>query len=322
MIGWEEIIVEGIYHGRRKLNDVNQYFLPICQAFEIFRETGVMLDGRLFQIAIKGICCYAPASSFVKNIEAHSAYFGCRKCSTRGTWITNSIRSHSQGKSGGRVAYNEIDAPLRTDSSFRERSQLLHHNKYGRRSVIENILRDVIDDDIIDYMHLVCMGPHKKGIEQWISAICDKCRFSSEVIKNISFYLLGISSYITNLFPRTTRPLDELPRWKATELKLDLLHVSPVVYKPYLTPPRYDHLMLLHVAIKILVSKEMCQKYSAYAGFLLKTYCMYHSVCLYTAPNTSLLTSTILFIWPMMSNVMAVWMTQVLFLLKISWSKT
>jgi hypothetical protein len=83
-------------------------------------------------------------------------------------------------------------------------------------------------------MHLVCIGVRKKDWNTWVSGKSDKHRFSDQIIKNISAYLLAIGEYISNVFPRTHRPLHELPRWKVTELRLDLLHVCSVAYKPFL----------------------------------------------------------------------------------------
>jgi len=78
--------------------------------------------------------------------------------------------------------------------------------------------------------------------------------------------------YISNVFPRQPRPLYELPCWKATELLLDLLYICPIAYKQFLKSARYNHIMLLHVTIKILVNRNMCKAYATYAESLLKLY--------------------------------------------------
>lgn len=221
---------------------------------------------------LSGICCDAPATSFMLNIKTHSAYYACRKCINRGLWVGNIISHHSQAKTAGRVTYPELDAPLRTDNSFRKRLQNKHHNNDGRRSIIEDMLADLIADVVLDYMHLVCIGVRKKDLTEWVSGKFDKFRFSKETIAKISNYLIGIGEYITKVFARKPRPLPDLPRWKATELRLDLLYICPVAYKPYLSPERYSHMMLLHVAIKLLVNRDTCKTYTDYAESLLKLY--------------------------------------------------
>lgn len=62
----------------------------------------------------------------------------------------------------GRVTYPELDAPLRTDSSFRDRTNPVHYNKDGRTSIMENIIVDLVNDVHFYYMHLVCIGSYKK----------------------------------------------------------------------------------------------------------------------------------------------------------------
>ena len=123
-----------------------------------------MFNGKIVKVSISGLCSDAPATSFVLNIAPHNAYYGCRKCTTKGLWVSNLITCHTQPKTGGRVTYPELDAPLRTDVSFRQRLQIQHHNKDNRRSIIEDILTNVVDDVCLDYMHIVCIGVYKKKI--------------------------------------------------------------------------------------------------------------------------------------------------------------
>lgn len=251
---------------------MNQYLSAFKDNYCSLREEGIYFEGQRITVALKGMCCDSPAASFVKNIKSHNANFGCRKCTTKGVWVSNRITHLNQAKSGGRVTFSQISAPLRTNESFRNRSQVQHHNNDGRRSVAEDFLDDIVNDDIIDYMHLVCIGVHKKVINEWIFASFDQCRFKKEDVVSISTYLVGIGEYIPNLFPRKTRTLCDLKNWKATELRMDLLYICPVAYKKFLSLQRYDHLILLHVSIKLLVNKENCKTFADYADQLLRQY--------------------------------------------------
>lgn len=270
--GWEDILVSGIYHGPKKPKDVNQYLKAFRDNVVNLKATGIPFEEGTVHVAVKGIVCDAPATTFLKNIMTHDAYYGCRKCVTRGIWVSNVVTHHSQPKTGGRVTYPECNADLRTDLLFRNRIQLKHHDNNGNRSLIEDIMSNMIDDDIIDYMHGVCIGVHKKILTDWVSAKLDKSRFTAVVKASISNYLVEIGEFIPNCFPRKTRSLSELVRWKATELRLDLLYIFPVAYKEFLNSKKYDHLMVLHVAIKLLVNKNNCKNYAEYAESLLKLY--------------------------------------------------
>ncbi|XP_032790823.2 uncharacterized protein LOC116927889 [Daphnia magna] len=272
VLGWDEIVVGGIYHGAKKPADINQYLARFRDDILRLRATGLEFRGKKVEVVLTAICCDTPATTFVMSIATHNAYYGCRKCTTRGTWVGNIITSSSQAKTAGRVTYSELDAPLRTDESFRTRAQLKHHNKDGKKSIMEELLQDVIGDVVLDYMHLVCIGFRKKELKEWVFGKFDHLRFSVQTSREISAFLIGIGVYIPSDFPRTPRSLLELPRWKATEMRLDLLYICPVAYKPHLNEERYNHMMLLHVAVKILVNRDMCQIYAPYAESLLRLY--------------------------------------------------
>ncbi len=223
-------------------------------------------------MAVSGLSSDAPATTFALNIQSHTGYFACRKCTTRGVYARNIIYFLTRGKRGGRVTFPELNAPLRTDYSFRKRIQLEHHNKGGRISIIEDILSDIVGDVPLDYMHLVCIGVFKKLLTVWVSGAFDHNRFTKAAILAISAYRIYIRTYIPREFVRKTRGMEDLPRWKCTELRLDLLYLCVVAYRPFLTAERYKHLLLLHVAIKLLVNKDLCKTYAAYAETLLKSF--------------------------------------------------
>ena len=72
-------------------------------------------------------------------------------------------------------------------------------------------------------------------------------------------------------FARKPRPLSELKRWKATELRQFLMFTGPVVLKDILPSRTFEHFMLLHVALKILSTDELCnvERFNQYANQLL-----------------------------------------------------
>lgn len=103
---------------------------------------------------------------------------------SRRTWIGKMTSHYSQVEGGDKVANKENDGVFRTDPSFGQRS-LLNHNKDCHRSLIETILPNVIDDNIIGFTSVVCMGAHRKGIEEWTSTSFDKRRCTAGDIKKI-----------------------------------------------------------------------------------------------------------------------------------------
>ena len=147
-----------------------------------------------------------------------------------------------------------------------------HHNKNGKRSIVEELLGDVVADVGLDYLHLVCIGVQKKLATIWVSDPFDNVRLSKEVVQKISIFRISIAKYVTSDFVRKPRAMKDLPRWKATELRLDLVYIGPVVYKDFLSPNCYDHFILLHVAIRLLLQKTTCRDHAPYADKLLRLF--------------------------------------------------
>jgi hypothetical protein len=106
-------------------------------------------------------------------------------------------------------------------------------------------------------MHLVCLGVMRRLLRFWISGPL-KCRLPSFSVKLLSDKLMKIKSFIPTEFARKPRRIDELDRWKATELRLFLLYTGPVALDGILQPEIYSNFMLFFVAIFMLASPKLC----------------------------------------------------------------
>ena len=126
-------------------------------------------------------------------------------------------------------------------------------------------------------MHCVCLGVMKKLLCTWIKGPL-ATRIGRQTIERISAALAGLANFIPDDFARKPRSLDELCRWKATELRQFLLYTGPAVLKEVFKEEPFKsffaHFMILHTAIKILSSPHLCQNpaYNQYAKDLLITF--------------------------------------------------
>lgn len=121
-------------------------------------------------------------------------------------------------------------------------------------------------------MYLICIGVLKKMIELWLEGKPD-CRFvrlPHAKILLLTSKLLSIKHHITNDFARKPQNIEFIGKWKATELRQFLLYNCPVILKGILHPQVIDHIMTLHVAVRILCCKSLLLKYSDYAQALLQ----------------------------------------------------
>lgn len=86
------------------------------------------------------------------NVKGHNARFGCNTCMVEGEY-----RKH-------RMTFLEVNAPLRTDDSFRAKSDNEYHKGI---CPLERLPIDMIKDVPIDYMHAVCLGAMKRLLKFW-----------------------------------------------------------------------------------------------------------------------------------------------------------
>jgi len=129
---------------------------------------------------------------------------------------------------------------------------------------------DIVNIFALDYMHLVCLGIMKKLIQLWIHKGPLNVRIPNSVQKKISDQLLSLKLNIPCDFSRKPRALNELPRFKATELRKILVYTGQIVFKDNISNTCYKHFMALNIAITILLSDNMQEKYIDYARDLLK----------------------------------------------------
>jgi hypothetical protein len=86
---------------------------------------------------------------------------------------------------------------------------------------------------------------------------------------SISTSLLSMSLFISKEFARKPRGLEDVDRFKATELRQLLLYTGPVIFLKMLSRDKYIHFFSLSVTIRILCSKEYCVQLLDYTQSLL-----------------------------------------------------
>ncbi|XP_046737627.1 uncharacterized protein LOC124406298 [Diprion similis] len=245
---YTEPFIVGLYHGS---NEFMKYFTEECSKIIDVR---LSIGNRTVPIKINAFVSDTPAKCFITGTKGHNAYFGCGKWVQEGEFIDN------------RVTYPETTARLRTNESFRLKTNEEHHKK---TSILENLCINMILDFPIDYMHLVCLGVMKKLLQFWIKGSKD-VRMTNFQRKRASDLLLLLNKSISKEFARKARPLEEVDRFKATELRQLLLYTGPIVFRDNLPRDKYNHFLCLSVAIRILASPEYHIKLNDYARELLQ----------------------------------------------------
>ncbi|CAL1680818.1 unnamed protein product [Lasius platythorax] len=117
----------------------------------------------------------------------------------------------------------------------------------------------------LDYMHMVCLGVVKKLLKLWM----EKKIITPVNLKDLSSNLIALRDYVPGEFARKCRAVDELDRWKATELR-HFLYVGLALLKDILPQRYYVHFAALSCATMILSDPVECVNNNNYANDLLK----------------------------------------------------
>jgi len=251
----------GIWSGTGKPSSHNEYLRPFVDEATTLQDHGFSYNGTHFGVKISGFSCDAPARSFITGTKGHTGKHACPKCKTTGIYYSK------PGKTRGRETFPDLDSELRTHLSFVNRESPEFHNF---TTILEELEIDMIMDIPLDYMHLVCLGVVKKLLSHWLKrgTVCHL--ITKENVAEISRRLVALQGSIPSEFARRPRPLEDLPRFKATEFRQFLLYTGPVILKGVLPQELYDHFMVLHVAIKLLSSSQTCFKYNTFSLKLLR----------------------------------------------------
>lgn len=95
-------------------------------------------------------------------------------------------------------------------------------------------------------------------------------KISAAQAEQVSSRLFEVQKCIPAEFARKPTALSQVDRWKATEYRQCMLYTGKIVLKGVLKDELYLHLMTFSVAMCILTSKTLVQRYHQYASDLLK----------------------------------------------------
>lgn len=249
------IFCVGIYHGYDKPSDYNDLLEEFVNEAINLTLNGVIISGKCFGFKICMLLFDAVAKASVLKIKGHSGYSSCSKCTQEGEYIDY-------------VIFPDIKFIERTDADFLNHSDPEHHTGY---TILQNIPKlGLVTDIPLDYMHLICLGVMKKLLVNTWCFGKPPHKLRSRTIENISESLLSLIKYIPQEFVRKPRTIKEAKRYKATEFRQFLLYTGMIVLENNLNRRKYEHFLVLHVAIRILLSDTLMHTMTDYAEELLQ----------------------------------------------------
>ncbi|XP_035716186.1 uncharacterized protein LOC118439195 isoform X1 [Folsomia candida] len=247
--------IVALYFGQTKPASCAEYLKDLCSELNSF-QAGTQFLGKLFKIKIHAIIADAPARAFIKQCSPYNAYYGCERCEQKGKWL-------------GKVVFPEQNAVLRTDEDFKLRSRHEHHQGI---SPLADLNFGLVSQIPIDYMHLVCLGVVKRLLHMWVKGPLPY-KLHNNLISKISCNLERYIAYAPTDFSRKPRCIREVDHYKATEFRQFLIYTGPVCLFNILPLNKYNHFLLLHVAIRILLSNSAQDiSWNKYADQLLRMF--------------------------------------------------
>ena len=235
--------IVSLFCGKLKPLNCGEFLADLLPELSMVLLNGIVVDGRQFTCKIHTFVCDAPARAFLKGIIGHS----CERCTIKGSHFCN------------RVTFPGLTKTLRTNEKFRQSSYLSHDHCHQKElSPLVAVQMDLVNDFILDYMHLVCLGVVRRLLYFWKGQIkgTNTGRLSATSTNIISEKLIQFNGMLPSEFVRQPRSLVLLDRWKATELRSFLLYTGLVALRDELSPVAYKHFLSLTIAIRILCSSS------------------------------------------------------------------
>lgn len=172
-------------------------------------------------------------------------YHGCAKCTTIGKWDYK----------GHHMSFPRIDAPRRSDASFRNQDDEDHHKEI---SPMQELPINMVEDfPIADSLHLLDLGVMKKCLVGWTHGSFNfRTKWSGREIDEVSLLLYSFNQYKPTEIHRAIRKLDCLKFWKGLEYRTFLLYLGVVILKDFLSVETYSHFLLIFCSVTICSSKS------------------------------------------------------------------
>ena len=251
------VFVIAVFHSFSKPSCVNDYLNDfIVEAKQLIKD-GLNYNDRYFTFSIRSFICDSPARSFLKCIIGHAGYNSCERCCIHGTRVQN------------RTVFNEctFKESLRDGEKFQNCEYLGDHQK--EISPLVDLGINCVRQFPLDYMHLVLLGVVKR-ILIFLTKGPPCSKLSHQLQLLISERMVSHNGLMPSEFNRQPRRLSELAYWKSTEYRQFLLYHAPIVLKGIVEKDVYEHFICLHVAISLLLKKDVEKSQLLFATDLLK----------------------------------------------------
>lgn len=252
----------GIFKGRHKPSNPFDFFQPfIDEIIEVREEGGIAIGNKRLPVNVRCFIADAPARAFALNHYGHTSSSACSKCKVHGHRCT--VPGY-----GGTMVFEGIRHPLRTDEEYR---QLIDEDHHKGRSPLAALI-GLVTRVPFEAMHLAWLGNMKKVISAHVDGKYGMRRLNARKCDIIDSRMRLLRSYCPSEFNRRPNEITRFHTFKATEFRQLLLYTAPAVLKNIMNNDYYDHLMILHCVLRILVSEDTSREMYPFCQTALESY--------------------------------------------------
>lgn len=222
--------------------ELTSYIEPFVREVSALLQDGFAYKSHNFTFKVSFFTCDAVARSYLACVIGHTGFQGCQYCQQTGVFCK------------GRVVFPRLNCDKREDISYAD----FKENNQKSLSPLSAIV-GLNSGFVPDPMHCVYLGVVRKLLGYYCSTTKNlrlPCRLSSHHIKQVSDRILRYRNCFGPEFQRKIRPLKELEHFKATEFRIFILYLCPVLMKDILPPRYFDHLLLLHFSMYVYASND------------------------------------------------------------------
>lgn len=256
----------GLFCGRGKPDPLELYLNDFIKELNFLISNNIEYGNSVFKIKIRSFICDAPARAMLKMIMGHTSKHGCEKCCIVAKTEVPNKRYNKFPKFYSR---RKLYYPVKKEHKERKNSdfslnQISTINSTHIKGIspllkIKNI--GLVTQFPLDPMHLIYLGVVKRIIVNYLIEGARKYKLSKKNLAYMNCLMKQLQKYVPNEFTRKPRSFMEIKRWKALEFRNFIIYLFPIVMYNNLDNKRYNHLLLLHIAVTILCSKTLIASY-------------------------------------------------------------
>lgn len=252
----------GIYKGTGKATDIEAFFASFLdEVHEARRLRGIQVRNRRIPFTFEDFFGDAPARALILNHYGHNSTCPCSKCKVHGFRFNNTM------------VYLGVGHRKRTNEEYE--TEIDEDHKKGRSPLVDLGIR-MVTRVPFDIMHLVYIGLMCRLFDAWIRGKFGfRAKLGSTLRNKMSSRYVLLNNWCPDDYARRPTDLLKYYNFKATQMRHFLLYAASVILLGILNQDFYYHILLLHVAMRILTSSKQSEKLQKKAQKLLDAYVIF-----------------------------------------------